>query len=321
MDKKKVLVIDANNLYLRNYTVNPSIATNGNPIGGVLGFIKSLQKLCKFINPNRVVICWDGKGGSTKRRLMNKNYKNGRKPLRLNRNVQLLDENQELKNKIWQMTRLAEYLNNMPVIQLLLDSVEADDLISVIVQHTSIQKYNKIIVSNDKDFIQLCNDDTILYRPVKEEVLNTNRIIEQYGIHPSNFCLARAISGDKSDNIDGVQGAGIPTVAKRIPILKEQKNLMINDVINYCRNSESQIKIYQSIVDSEHQIIDNYKIMQLAIPNVSIQDVQKINYTLENSECTFNKTEIIKMMLKDGFGEVNLEELFAYMHRIVLENC
>ncbi len=160
-------------------------------------------------------ICWDGKGGSTKRRLMNKNYKNGRKPLRLNRNVQLLDENQELKNKIWQMTRLAEYLNNMPVIQLLLDSVEADDLISVIVQHATIQKYNKIIVSNDKDFIQLCNDDTILYRPVKEEVLNTNRIIEQYGIHPSNFCLVRAISGDKSDNIDGVQGAGIPTIAKK----------------------------------------------------------------------------------------------------------
>jgi len=321
MDKKRILVIDANNLYLRNYTVNPSIATNGEPIGGIFGFIKSLQKLAKFTNPNRIVICWDGKGGSTKRRIMNKNYKNGRKPLRLNRNVQLLDENQELKNKIWQMTRLVEYLNNMPLIQLLLDSVEADDLISAIVQHQSLQNYNKIIVSNDKDFIQLCNESTVLYRPVKEEILNTNRIVEQYGIHPSNFCLVRAICGDKSDNLDGVGGIGIPTVAKRLPILKEQKNLMIKDVIDYCKNIDSEIKVYSSIIENEQQIIDNYKIMQLAIPNVSIQDVEKINYTLENSECTFNKTEIIKMMLKDGFGEVNLEELFGYMQKIVLENC
>jgi DNA polymerase-1 len=321
MDKKRVLIIDANNLYLRNYTVNPSIATNGEPIGGILGFIKSLQKLGKFTNPNRIVICWDGKGGSSKRRIMNKNYKSGRKPLRLNRNVQLLDENQELKNKIWQMTRLAEYLNNMPVIQLLLDSVEADDIISAIAQHGNLQNYNKIIVSNDKDFIQLCNESTVLYRPVKEEVLNTKRIIEQYGIDPSNFCLVRAICGDKSDNLDGVAGIGIPTIAKRLPILKEQKNLMIKDVIDYCKSIDSEIKVYSSIIESEHKIKDNYKIMQLAIPNMSIQDMEKVNYTLENSECTFNKTEIIKMMLKDGFGEVNLEEMFALMQRIVLENC
>ena len=321
MDGKKILIIDANNLYIRNYVMNPSVSTNGDPIGGIFGFIKSLQKLCRDIKPNRIVICWDGKGGSTKRRLVNKNYKDGRKPLRLNRNVNILEGDEELKNKIWQMTRLAEYLNMMPIIQLLLDSVEADDLISAISNHSSLQNYYKVIVSNDKDFIQLCNSKTILYRPVKDEYLNTKRIIEEYGVHPNNFCLVRAISGDKSDNLGGVGGAGIPTISKRIPQVKEEKSYMIDEIIQICNDADSKIKFYSSVVQNENLIRENYKLMQLYSPSMSIQDMQKVNYTLENSECTFKKTEIMKMMLQDGFGETNFEELYIQLNRIMLENC
>ena len=56
-------------------------------------------------------------------------------------------------------------------------------------------------------------------------------------------------------------------------------------------------------------------------PNISAQDAERINYALQNSECTFNKTELITMMLKDGFGETNFEELYAHMNKIVAENC
>lgn len=321
MDGRKILIIDANNLYIRNYVMNPAVSTKGDPIGGIFGFIKSLQKLCRDIKPNRIVICWDGKGGSTKRRLVNKGYKDGRKPLRLNRNVNILEGDDELKNKIWQMTRLAEYLNMMPIVQILLDAVEADDIVSAISNHASLKEYYKVIVSNDKDFIQLCNDKTILYRPVKDEYLNTKRIIEQYGVHPNNFCLVRAIAGDKSDNLGGVGGAGIPTISKRIPQVREEKSYMINEIVDYCSNIDSDIKLYSSIVEKQDLIRENYKLMQLYAPSLSIQDVQKIDYALQNSECTFKKTEILKMMLQDGFGETNFEELYIQLHRIMLENC
>lgn len=320
-DKKRVLVIDGNNLYIRNYVMNPAVSTKGEPIGGIFGTIKSIQKLCREIKPNRIVIAWDGKGGSSKRRAVNKNYKEGRKPFRLNRNIRNLDENQELENKIWQMTRVVEYINNFPIIQILLDAVEADDIISAIVQHQSLRDYNKVIVSNDRDYIQLCSNDTILYRPVKEEILNTNRIIEEFGIHPNNFCLARAISGDDSDNLKGVGGAGLATIAKRIPALKEEKSYTLDEVFDYCKSVDSKIKLYSSIINNDELIKENYKIMQLAVPNISAQDAQKINYALQNSECTFNKTELVTMMLKDGFGETNFEELYAHMNKIVAENC
>ena len=74
-NKNRVLVIDALNMYFRSYIVDPSLSTNGQPIGGVKGFLKILQKLVRETKPDEVVVVWDGPGGSRKRKTMNKNYK------------------------------------------------------------------------------------------------------------------------------------------------------------------------------------------------------------------------------------------------------
>lgn len=321
MQNKRILICDMNNLFIRSYISNPSLSVNGQPLGGVKGVIQTLQKLCREINPNRVVICWDGKGGSAKRKAMNKGYKDGRKPIRLNRNIQNLSDNEEIENKVWQMTRLAEYINQMPIIQLLLDGVEADDLISAVANHHTMKGYNKVIVSSDKDFIQLCNDSTILYRPVQQQILNKKSIVDEFGIHPNNFCLARALSGDKSDNIGGVDGIGLPTVAKRFPMLKEEKTYTIDELLDFCKNSESDVKAYKNILEQQERVKDNYKIMQLGTPNISVQDSMSIDYALENSECTFNKLEITKMTIQDGFADLDMSDLFLQLKKIQLENC
>ena len=227
----KILVIDALNLFIRSYVVNPSISKQGNPIGGIVGSFKSLQKISRETKPDKIIFCWDGPGGSRKKKALHKDYKEGRNPLRLNRNIKVLDDKQENENRIWQQLKTFEYLNLCPVIQLMEENVEADDLISYVVQHREFEDAVKIIVSSDKDFIQLCDSKTILYRPVKDEYLNTKRIVEQYGIHPNNFCLARAISGDKSDNLDGVSGAGLPTISKRLNQLKEE-NHIVQDLLD-----------------------------------------------------------------------------------------
>jgi 5'-3' exonuclease len=132
MKKKRLMIIDALNAYYRAYIVDPSLSSNGEPIGGIKGFLKILQKLMREIQPNHVIICWDGAGGSKKRKSINKNYKEGRSPIRLNRDIRNLTENEEFLNKVWQQTRLVEYLNQMPLIQLIFDSVEADDLVAYV---------------------------------------------------------------------------------------------------------------------------------------------------------------------------------------------
>ena len=316
--KNRVLIIDALNMYFRSYIVDPSLSTNGQPIGGTKGFLKILQKLVRETKPDNVIVVWDGPGGSRKRKIVNKGYKEGRKPIRLNREIRNLSENEELENKIWQQTRLAEYLNELPIIQLMLPEVEADDIIAYVSQLSSLKGYQKIIVSSDKDFFQLCDDETILLRPVQKEVLNKNAIIERFNIHPDNFALARAICGDKSDNLKGVPGAGLKTIAKRFPFLKEEKSSTTDQVFDTCKTVDSDLKIYNSILENEEVVKENYKIMQLYCPSISVQGKQKVKNIIQNFKCEFNKTNVICMMNEDGFGVFDWSSLFATMKRFCL---
>ena len=319
--KKRVLVIDALNMYFRAYIVDPSLSTNGQPIGGLKGFLKILQKLCRETNPDEIVVCWDGAGGSSRRKSTVKEYKAGRKPIRLNRQIRNLSESEEIENKIWQQTRLFEYLNCTPIMQLVLDNVEADDIISAVIQHGRFDDYQKVIVSSDKDFFQLCDDSTVVFRPIQKEVLNKNNILEKFGIHPVNFALARAIAGDKSDNLPGVQGVGLPTIAKRLSFLSEEKSHTIDSVLEYAEEQaqESGLKVFKNIIEQEDTIRLNYKMMQLYVPSISAQGNQKINDTIDDFEYHFNKTEIRKMMVMDGFGEWNWNDLFQILKKISFE--
>ena len=314
------MIIDALNQFLRAYIVNPTLTPNGDPVGGTAGFLKILQKLSRDIKPDKIIICWDGRGGSKKRKLVNKNYKGGRKPLRLNRDIKNLTEEEELQNKVWQQLRLVEYLNNFPITQLMLDGVEADDIISLVAQLPDFKDWQKVIVSSDKDFYQLLEDKTIVFRPTQGEILNKNNIVEKFGIHPTNFALARAIAGDKSDNLDGIKGVGLPTIAKRLPFLSEDRTYTIDEVCEYCRLSNSSLKAYQNIADNGDLITENYKLMQLYSPSISVQGKKKIKYIVRNSELFFNKTATTGMMLEDGINNISWTELFILFRRFVLDS-
>jgi len=316
--RKRVVIIDALNMYFRAYIVDPSKSLNGDPIGGFKGFLKILQKLMRDTNPNHVVICWDGPGGSQKRKSIVKEYKEGRKPIRLNRDIRNLSEEEEIENKIWQQTRLFEYLNAVPVIQLMLEGVEADDIISHVSQHQMYAGWEKVIVSSDKDFFQLCDSQTIVYRPIQKEVVTVNSLVKDHGIHPKNFALARAIAGDKSDNLPGVDGVGLPTVSKRLPFLANDKSHTLSDVYDHCSTTESNVKAYENIVKQFDKVKLNYKMMQLYSPIISVQGVYKLDNSLKNFVWSFNKTGFRKMMIEDGFGAWNCNEIFQRFNKISL---
>ena len=313
----RILIIDALNMYFRAYIVDPSLSTNGQPIGGTKGFLKILQKLVRETKPDQVVIAWDGAGGSQRRKSVDKNYKEGRKPIRLNREIRNLSENEEMENKIWQQTRLVEYLNCMPVCQIMLPAIEADDVIAHVVGMPSLKGWQKVIVSSDKDFYQLCDGETVLHRPIQKATLNKHRIIEEHGIHPLNFALARAVAGDKSDNLKGVGGVGLATMSKRFPFLAEEKSYTIDELVDYCDGCENKLKVHHNILAGRDIIEKNYRLMQLYSPSLSPQSKKIIRHTVEEAALEFNKTEVLKMMNTDGFGVFDWSSLFQTMRRIV----
>lgn len=316
---KRVLIIDALNMFLRAFIVDPSLSHHGQPIGGIKGSIKILQKLVRMTKPNEIVICWDGPNGSQKRKTMNSSYKAGRKPLRLNRSVHNLTENEELQNKVWQQMRTMDYLNQMPIIQLILERVEADDIISYVCSSHHYNGWQKVIVSNDKDFLQLCDEETVVYRPTTDKIETKNTVLESMGVHPTNMALARAMDGDASDNLPGVNRVGMKTIATKLPFMKEARDITIDELVEYCENIDSKLKVYKNIAESKELIQHNYDMMQLYSPLISIQGKQTIDHALDNFECNFNKTELLKLMMKDGFGELNWEELKTFLNKISRE--
>jgi len=321
LSNRRVLIVDQLNLFFRNYIVNPSLSTDGAPIGGLRGCIQSLQKVVRESKPDIIVVCWDGEGGSKKRKTIKKDYKSGRKPIRLNRSIRNMSQEQEVDNKIWQQTRLIEYYNQIPVVQFMFKSTEADDIIAYVAKHKSLQDDQKIILSSDKDFFQLLDDKTVLYRPIQKEILNKKDIVDKFSIHPTNFAMARAIAGDKSDNIDGIPGLGLKTISKRFPFLKEEKSATFDDLLSHCKEQiqESNIKAFESVLDHENTLKRNYQMMQLYAPMLSIDAKKTINETLKDPDMSFNKTEIIKMMIQDGFGEINFVELFQHFNKMSLD--
>jgi len=316
---KRVLIIDALNMFLRAYIVDPSLSTNGEPIGGFKGSLKIVQKLARMTKPDEIVIVWDGPNGSRKRRSMDKNYKAGRKPIRLNRSVEGLTEADEMQNRIWQQTRTIEYFNEMPIIQVMIAEVEADDVISYLTRMQHYDGWQKVIVSNDKDFYQLCDDETVVYRPTSDVVYNKKIIVEELGVHPRNMALARALVGDASDNLPGIKSVGFKTIQRRLGFLGSAKDYTIEDVVSFCEKVDKKLKFHHNIIEGAEIIEHNYKMMQLYSPMLSPQSKDFIRNAVENFECNFNKIEIIKKMRDDGFGELNWKDLELRLNKINTE--
>ena len=314
--KQRLVVIDGLNLYLRNFIVNGSVSTHGSPIGGVVGTLGSLRKIAKETNADKMIICWDGPGGSLKRRQIVKEYKHGRKPIRKNYEIEGMSEQAEKHNKAWQQMLVSEIINNTPIIQLSLEGVEADDLVSYVCRHHVHGGMEKIIVSSDKDFIQLLDDETVLFRPIQKEVLTKLSVLDEFGISPENFVTARAIAGDTSDNLVGVKGAGLKTIAKRLPFLAEHKFHNVNEVEAFCKENIGKAKFYDDVADNSELVRTNFKIMNLLPPSISPQGKNKIDWALENFTFDLNATELKKISIDNGFASFDWTGFIAVMRNL-----
>lgn len=314
--KHDIMLIDGLNMFIRNYIVNPTIDSKGRPLGGCMGFLKSLQKVVRMFQPDEIVICWDGQGGSQRRKAQNKNYKEGRSPVRFNRRMYELSPEEQEKNKAYQFYRLVEYLNEMPVIQIMVDGIEADDVIAVLARSNQYTGRSKLIVSSDKDFLQLCDEETVLYRPIQDTIVTQECVISDYGIHPNNFALARAIAGDTSDNIKGVPRVGLGTVKKRFPFMIEAQSHSSQDLVEHCKQVPKLLSCHKKIIEHSELIQSNYSLMQLYNPTMSLTTLKQVLFNVENFIPEVNFTTINGMMIKDGLAAYRFDDLYAVFRRI-----
>ena len=166
----KVLVIDGTNTFIRCWTTNPSMNEDGDHTGGVVGSLNSIGAIIRQFNPTRVILVFDGKGGSDSRKKIFEGYKAGRTKNRFRVNRQypeMMNEEEEHISMRRQFVWLADILDSLPITTMVYDGIEADDVISYIPMELLSETDECIINSTDKDFLQHINDNITIYSPTK----------------------------------------------------------------------------------------------------------------------------------------------------------
>jgi DNA polymerase-1 len=296
----RVLIVDALNTFMRSYCAIPTLDENGKHIGGMAGFLKSLGFAIRSFKPTRVVLIFDGQGGSLRRRKIYSEYKANRKPpTRLNRQYDMTTDEQERDNMKWQLVSLIEMLECLPVSVLAIDNIEADDAIAYLSELVTQKGGNSIIYSTDKDFLQMVNENVKLYNPVKKKTFDIDTVLETYGVHPSNFVFYRALLGDKSDNIDGIRGAGEKSVLKYIPELSSPTSEVTLDLVEQKYvDIKKKPKLIETILNNTDIVDRNLQLMNLRDVNINVDAKMKIIHKFEESCPPLRKSDLTRMMVR-----------------------
>lgn len=277
-----ILVVDAMNTLIRSFSLLKAMNPSGAHIGGLVGFLRSLGYVTRIFDPTRVIIVWDGKGGSANRKNIDPNYKAQRATSRITHWGLYDTKEEETEALIGQLYRTQDYLDCLPVHQLVMDKLEADDIMAWIAKKASTSNVKKCtIVSSDKDFLQLVDDTIEVYAPVKKKTFTKDNIFQELKVLPENYNIVKALTGDNSDNLQGVKGLGIKTIIAEFPkLLTEKTNL--DYVYKVAEEKLDGKKIFAKIIHNWRKVETNFELMDLHITALDDKEKEYVNEILNS---------------------------------------
>lgn len=289
---------------MRHYVAHPAMSENGEQTGGLVGFYNNLSRLIVRTRPESVYVIWEG-GGSKRKRDLYKEYKKGSRPQKLNRYYEDIPDS--FANRGYQLKKLIELLKITPVKQIYVEDAEADDAIGYMCTY-KLKNKNKIIVSSDHDYYQLINKNTIVWSPTLKAFVDDKKVLDRFAVHPNNFCLAKSVVGDSSDNIPGVKGVGYKSLVKCFSKFRNEEPYYIDELISDAKilKMKSKRKIFPAIESSEELIRRNWRLVLLDLNNLSHDQVKKIDQSLENLNLTWNNMNAHKIINQDGIRGIDL---------------
>lgn len=206
MDKEEenIYLVDGNSLCYRAYYAIPNLSTSkGMPTNAVYGVVGILKKLIKVYSPDRMVFVFDLKGPTVRHEKF-ADYKINRKPMP--------------DDLIEQIPRIKDVIRayNIPMCEL--QGYEADDIIATLAERAKKKGMEVIIVTSDKDALQLVDDKVkvLTLRTDEDKIYDASEVMKKFGVEPDGMIELMALTGDPSDNIPGVKGIGDVTAAKLI---------------------------------------------------------------------------------------------------------
>ena len=298
----KTLLVDGNNLFKIGFHGAKDVFNNGDHVGGVFHFVNILRKFLEEHNHDKVVVFWDGESNSSIRKSIYPQYKENRR--------ESMNE-YKYESYLYQRNRVKQYLEEIFVRQIEVEDNEADDLIA---HYCKISKDEKIIIfSADKDLTQLISENVTIYSPITKQYFKNGDMISinKVDIPHYNVLVTKVFTGDKSDNIDGIQGLGEKTLVKMFPQLQE-KPCTIEEILDYARNipqdkpSKTLTNLLtgktKSTIFGEEFYTTNKKIVDLTNPLITENGKELVEQILTD---TIDPTDrgyknLMRMMMEDG---------------------
>jgi DNA polymerase I len=209
----ELFLVDGSGYIFRAFYALPQNLTNpqGVPVGAVLGFTNMLTKLLTDLHAPFIAVVFDA---------ARKNYRNDIYPeYKANRSETPPD-------LIPQFPLIREATEAFGIPALEIEGFEADDLIATYARLAQAEGKKVVIVSSDKDLMQLVNENVRLYDPIKNRFMGRADVIEKFGVPPEMVIDVQALAGDPTDNVPGVPGIGIKTAAQLITEYGTLENLL-----------------------------------------------------------------------------------------------
>ncbi len=200
--QKEVYLIDGSAYIYRAYhAIAPLSNSKGMPTHAVLGFVNMVRRLIREKQPGYLAIAFDSRGPVFRHQLYQA-YKANRPPMP--------DDLQA------QIPFIRKFVVASRILMLEEQGVEADDIIASAVKFFSENGHRVVLVSGDKDLLQLVNDEVVMWDPMKDKVMDRVAVHQKYAVYPDKLLDVFALIGDSSDNVPGVPGVGPKTAEKLI---------------------------------------------------------------------------------------------------------
>lgn len=294
---KKLLLIDGSNLIFRAYyaSENLNIETlDGRPANAIKLLISMINKIIIEESPTNIFIALDTKS-PTFRHENYEEYKAGRQ------------KTPDKLNKQFPMAR--DLYNSMGIINYGIDGYEADDLIATYAKSGVSDGYTVKIISGDKDLLQLVDENITVMTPkigfTKEVNYTPDIFKEKYDINPNQFIEYKALVGDKSDNIIGVDKVGDKTARK---LLLEYGD--ITNIITSAKEGKIKGKVGENLISSEELIYKNIDLVTLICDTPLLTSIKELEFeTLHTQKFISYLEEIGFSTLANSFlKQANLNE-------------
>lgn len=281
-----ILLIDGMNTLIRSFSLLKAMNPTGTHVGGFVGFLRSLGYVTRIFDPTRIIVVWDGKGGSGNRQNIDPNYKAQRANARITHWGLYDTREEEQEALVNQLFRVQDYLECLPLQQIVIEKLEADDIIAYLAKRASSAGKKVTIVSSDKDFFQLIDKNIEVYAPVKKKTFTFENVKDDIGVLPQNYNIVKALLGDNSDNLQGVKGLGIKTILSEWKSFTYDANASLQDVWDHCETQMEQPKpkkIFAKILHSWDRVMTNFELMDLHNTSLDENEVEIVEEVVNSA--------------------------------------